>query len=81
VYQVPSVPDYEIPISELEFKRPIGKVPSFRKLSFGGDFYVGQGRKFCTGIWDLCLLSTWAEDHLHASFGMITKFDKLPSVS
>jgi hypothetical protein len=29
----------------------------------------------------LCLLSTWAEDHLHASFGMITKFDKLPSVS
>jgi hypothetical protein len=43
--------------------------------------YVGQERKFCTGIWDLCLLSTWAEDHLHASFGMITKFDKLPSVS
>jgi hypothetical protein len=25
VYQVSSVPDYEIPISELEFKRPIGK--------------------------------------------------------
>jgi hypothetical protein len=45
VYQVSSVPDYEIPISELEFKRPIGKVPSFRKLSFGGDFLCRAGKK------------------------------------
>jgi predicted Ser/Thr protein kinase len=37
VYQVPSVPDYEIPISELEFKRPIGK-------GAFGEIYVAKWR-------------------------------------